>query len=160
MIVEFIENTDHRTNQVMENNQTPFATQSFKSLTTLGSAYLSLVIIGILWSFSKPFIAKQLALGVLITGVTIFALKFASKRERPKNHVENVFNRASFPSGHSGNAFMTATILSAHLGRIVGFFALALTVAVSRVYLEDHYVSDVVAGSGIGLVIGQVLITV
>ncbi len=160
MIVELIENTDQRTNHIVDQNQKPVLNQLFSSLTSLGSAYFTLILIGFLWSFNQNLIAKQLATGFLINGVTIFTLKYASKRERPENHIENLFSRASFPSGHSGNAFMTATILSSSLGRSFAFFSLAFIVALSRVYLEDHYLSDAIAGSAIGLVIGQILITV
>lgn len=160
MIVDLIENTDHKVNRVVDENQVPVFNQFFDSLTALGSAYFTLILIGFFWSFGEIMIAKQLGTGLVVTGAVIFTLKYASKRERPSNHIENLFSRASFPSGHSGNAFMTATILSAHLDRITGFFSLAFIIAASRVYLEDHYLSDVVVGSGIGLVIGQILITV
>lgn len=160
MIVDLIENTDHRINRAVENNQLPVLTQFFDSLTALGSAYFSIILIGILFSFSKLLIAKQLVIGLIMTGAAIFTLKYASRRERPLNHIENLFAQASFPSGHSGNAFMTAVILSSHLGRSIGFFSLASIVALSRVYLEDHYFSDVIVGSGIGVIIGHILITV
>jgi len=160
MIVDFIENTDHRVNKAINQNQIPALTQFFDSLTALGSAYFSLILIGVLFSFSEVLIAKQLAIGLLANGVIIFTLKYASRRERPANHIENLFARASFPSGHSGNAFMVAAILSSHLSRSIGFFILASIVALSRVYLEDHYLSDIVVGSSIGVIIGQILITV
>lgn len=160
MIVDLIENTDHKVNRTVDKNQLPIFTQFFDSLTALGSAYFSLIIISFLWSFGETLVATQLGVGLLVTGAVISTLKYASKRERPSNHIENLFLRASFPSGHSGNAFMTATILSAHLGRTIGLFSLAFIIAASRVYLEDHYLSDVVVGSGVGLVIGQILITV
>lgn len=160
MIVDFIQSTDNRTNKIVENNQIPLLNQGFNALTSLGSVYFSLLAIGFLWSFGKAVIARQLVLGLLITGVVIYALKYTFRRKRPEDHIENVISRTSFPSGHSGNAFMTATILSSYLGRSLAFFSLAIIVAASRVYLEDHYLSDVIIGSGIGLVIGQILITV
>jgi len=55
---------------------------------------------------------------------------------------------------------MNATILSAYLDRALGFLTLAALIALSRVYLEDHYPSDIITGSVIGAVIGQILITV
>lgn len=160
MIVDLIENTDHKVNRAVDENQVPVFTQFFDSLTALGSVYFSLILISSLWSFGEILIAKQLGTGLLVTGAAIFTLKYASRRERPENHIENLFSRASFPSGHSGNAFMTAAILSSHLDRSIGFFTLASIIALSRVYLEDHYLSDAVVGSGIGFVIGQILITV
>ena len=160
MIFDLVENTDHKASKLIDQNQTPVLNQFFSSITALGSAYFSLILIGFAWSFNNFLIAQKLALGFLTTGTVIFALKYASKRKRPDDHVENLFSRASFPSGHSGNSFMMAMILSNYLGRSISFFALAIGIAASRVYLEDHYLSDVVVGSVIGLAIGQIIITV
>lgn len=160
MIVNLVQNTDQQVNRAIENNQIPLVTQAFGSLTALGSVHLSLIAIGFLWSFGETLVARQLGLGLILASAMIYTLKYTAKRERPSNHIENVISRGSFPSGHSGNAFMTATILSSHLDRSLALFSLAFTVAVSRVYLEDHYLSDVVVGSIIGLLIGQTLITV
>lgn len=57
----------------------------------------------------------------------------------------------SFPSGHSAAAFGGALLLTTHvpaLGPL--FYAIALIVAVSRVYLGVHYPSDVVLGAAAG----------
>ena len=97
---------------------------------------------------------------MVANGLAIFSLKFISGRKRPQKHIENLFSNASFTSGHSANAFMNATILSAYLDRALGFLTLAALIALSRVYLEDHYPSDIITGSVIGAVIGQILITV
>lgn len=160
MIFDLVENTDHKTNKIINQNQKPVLNQFFSSITALGSAYFSLILIGFAWSFNEFLIAHKIAAGFLITGIVIFALKYASKRERPEDHIENLFSRASFPSGHSGNSFMTAMILSTYFGRSISFFSLAVAIAASRVYLEDHYLSDVLVGSIIGLAVGQIIITV
>lgn len=160
MLIELVERADHRTNSLVDSNQKPILNQFFNSMTSLGSAYFTLILIGAFWSFGDFWIAQKLGTGLLLAGAVIFSLKYAAKRQRPENHIENIFSRASFPSGHSGNSFMTATILSSALGSTAGFFSLAFTVAASRVYLEDHYLSDVIAGSAIGFIIGQILITV
>jgi undecaprenyl-diphosphatase len=60
---------------------------------------------------------------------------------------------SSFPSGHAVSAFTAATVLAR--GRNAPFlFALAGTVALSRVYVRMHHTSDVVAGAALGVVIG------
>lgn len=160
MISNFIQSVDQKVNSVVDQNQIPLAIQGFNSITSLGSEYFTLILIGLLWSFGETLIASQISLGLISTGAIIYVLKYTIERERPDNHIENVISRASFPSGHSGNAFMTATIISSHFSKSYIFFGIALVIALSRVYLEDHYLSDVLVGSGIGLLTGLILITV
>lgn len=57
----------------------------------------------------------------------------------------------SFPSGHTTTAFATAVALSYFMPRWSGrFMVLALLVGISRLILEEHYLSDVLAGAVLG----------
>lgn len=57
----------------------------------------------------------------------------------------------SFPSGHSASAFAFATGVSQELAALSGpLYALASSVAYSRVYAGVHYPGDVIAGAAIG----------
>lgn len=61
----------------------------------------------------------------------------------------------SFPSGHASLAFATATCLTAALPRgWVLFLGVALCVGAERVLENAHYLSDVVAGAGLGILCG------
>jgi undecaprenyl-diphosphatase len=64
----------------------------------------------------------------------------------------------SFPSGHASAAFCAATLLSdGRTGtRKVAWYALAGTVAFSRVHVKIHHASDVIGGVAFGLVVGRV----
>jgi membrane-associated phospholipid phosphatase len=65
----------------------------------------------------------------------------------------------SFPSGHASLAFATATCLAAVMPRgAIVFFFLAIAVGAERVLENAHYVSDVVAGAGLGIISGWIAI--
>jgi undecaprenyl-diphosphatase len=86
------------------------------------------------------------------TNVVVESLKLAVGRVRPDGSRSR--SNASFPSSHAANAFALAWVLSARWRRgAPAFFALALLVAFSRLYLNRHFPSDVVAGALIGLVV-------
>ncbi len=86
------------------------------------------------------------------TNVVVEGLKRAIGRTRPDG--ERRRSNSSFPSSHAANAFGLAWVLGARWRRgIPFFFALALLVAFSRLYLNRHFLSDVVAGAAIGMAI-------
>lgn len=63
----------------------------------------------------------------------------------------------SFPSGHASLAFATAACLTAALPKWwMIFFAVALCVCAERVLENAHYLSDVVAGAGLGVLCGWI----
>jgi membrane-associated phospholipid phosphatase len=65
----------------------------------------------------------------------------------------------SFPSGHAIVAAATLVILWPYLGRTGRIIAtlLAVGVGVARIYLGAHNPLDVVAGAGLGLILGALL---
>jgi undecaprenyl-diphosphatase len=64
-------------------------------------------------------------------------------------------DRFSFPSGHALNAFTVgSTVALAYPAAVVPVFALAASIAASRVVLGLHWASDVLAGALAGAVIG------
>jgi len=65
----------------------------------------------------------------------------------------------SFPSGHATSAFSMATVYAMEYGSTIWVPVLAYTLAtgtaVSRLYDNDHWASDVVIGSALGFVTGR-----
>jgi len=66
----------------------------------------------------------------------------------------------SFPSGHSMSAFAVAAPLSLFYPPLEpGLLCCALSIALSRIRLGMHFLSDVVVGSALGAVIGYTVAT-
>jgi undecaprenyl-diphosphatase len=63
---------------------------------------------------------------------------------------------SSFPSGHASAAFTAAGLLSEgdRLGPL--YYAAAVVVASSRVYVKVHHASDVLAGAAVGVALGHI----
>jgi membrane-associated phospholipid phosphatase len=60
----------------------------------------------------------------------------------------------SFPSGHATTAFalfFLLALINQNKGLQIFFLIAALIAAFSRVYLSQHFLSDVLAGSAIGM---------
>ena len=92
-------------------------------------------------------------------------LKKLVERQRPGQTETNPILRdvppagLSFPSGHAIVAAATLVILWPYLGRTGRVIAtlLAVGVGVARIYLGAHNPLDVVAGAGLGLILGALL---
>jgi len=84
---------------------------------------------------------------------------FFAELEVPLSFIEGVkvHSYNSFPSGHTMTAFAIFFFLSCYFQRrlfSVLFFTLALAVAISRVYLLQHFLIDVCVGSIVGIILG------
>lgn len=88
-------------------------------------------------------------------------LKYAVNRERPYEkfplliHPYDASEKGqSFPSGHTSEAFAMAASLSIECKRwyvVVPAYAYATAVGYSRLYLGEHYPTDVLAGAAVGI---------
>ncbi|MDR1169315.1 MAG: phosphatase PAP2 family protein, partial [Prevotellaceae bacterium] len=87
---------------------------------------------------------------LLETGI-VHSLKNVSSRVRPDGSANN-----SFPSGHTAMAFAAAEFLRMEYGHksvwfSIGGYTAATMVGVGRILNNRHWLSDVVAGAGIGI---------
>ena len=92
-----------------------------------------------------------LATSYLIMGVTVEALKKTTKVQRPDG---SGFN--SFPSGHTATAFMGAELMYQEYKDVspwygIAGYAVAAGTGAFRMYNNRHWLTDVVAGAGIGI---------
>jgi undecaprenyl-diphosphatase len=103
-----------------------------------------------------------------VIGICVFKLlKKLSQRPRPCQLEPHCWSkvlppdRFSFPSGHTMTAFSIALVISYFYSGLEGpLFFLALSIALSRIVLGMHFVSDVLAGMILGVALGCASITV
>jgi len=153
-----IDKLDDKTKEFIHNNRFHLLSEFFDGITSLGSPVIIILVIGILWSIGESLPAKTLLLGLLISGTIVRAIKRLTNRKRLEKHLNVVFSEKSFPSGHTTSAFMTAVILNHFYNRPTAFFSLATTVAISRVHLEDHYLSDVLPEAITGILVSTAIL--
>jgi len=132
--------------------------------TRLGDGWVWYALTAILLLFGGPlrFLAIAAGASAGVVGILLFrALKSISRRKRPCEIEPHCWasilppDKYSFPSGHTISAFSVAIS--------VGFFypelqpcllGLAFLIAISRIILGMHFLSDVVAGLAIGVGLG------
>ena len=95
----------------------------------------------------------EFAVSTLVAnGVTTIILKELIGRERP-----NGSSKRSMPSGHTSQSFAVAAVVNEIYGQNAGIVAylVASLVGISRINDNEHYLSDVIIGAGLGTVIGR-----
>ena len=137
----------------------------FIGITLIGDGFFSAALSIILFFFNKRFLALMIFSSFAISGIVTQVLKFFISEARPglflaqTNYpyfIENItlHNFHSFPSGHSTSAFALVAILSFAIKNknfSIFFLIMGALVGYSRIYLGQHFITDVAAGSIIGL---------
>jgi len=137
----------------------------FTSITVAGDGWAAVLAVGILLFISYR-AAAAMAAANIAAGVAAQILKrfFFAEVVRPVKFFEGIarlhtvpgielhsFN--SFPSGHAATSFAIWFILAAlRPSRTwqVCCCSCAILIALSRVYLSEHFLNDVIAGSALG----------
>jgi membrane-associated phospholipid phosphatase len=142
-------------------------------IKSLGTISFTVALMLLIWFLSPGSPGKSFLLGAsaAVSGFFYCLVKWAIGRSRPirdgvlNPHPFQIYpfdgglaglltpkSNQSFPSGHVSLAFATATIMAIYFPRWrFFFFGLACLVAVERVLEGAHYFSDVLAGSGLGM---------
>ncbi len=99
--------------------------------------------------------------GILGLAGVVLAIKFLVRRERPQGEWGGIYRNTdphSFPSGHAARAFLIPVLASvlAPPWLAAVLWVWAPLVALARVAMGVHYLSDVLAGAVLGLIVALV----
>ena len=150
----------------INSQHTAFADTGFKVLTLLGDGWFATILAAIFLLIRFRF-ALMIAFSSLVSGFLVQFIKRVLCREmdRPVTFLEQMpdlelvtgvglHHHFSFPSGHTTTAFAVLILAGLITEKRWAAFALMLIACISgfsRVYLSQHFLSDVLAGSFIGL---------
>ena len=161
---------------MMDVRHTPLFDTFFSLITHLGSGWFYVIVILGLLFYRALYAIIALGCFLISSGVAQGLKNFVfADRIRPKlwfegyswklNFVEGVdiHSYMSFPSGHTTTIFSLAILLlmifkNAKWGVI--YFGVALVVALSRVYLAQHFFVDIIAGAMIGVAVTMITYSV
>lgn len=88
-----------------------------------------------------------------VMGVLVNATKYSVGSLRPDKSSHN-----SFPSGHTATAFMGAEMVRIQYGAVAGIssYTVATLTGILRMYNNRHWLNDVIAGAGIGILSARI----
>jgi undecaprenyl-diphosphatase len=124
--------------------------------------------LALLWwlgnGFWKPW-ALTVLISIVALAVIVLLIKFTIRRRRPEGEwgaMYRITDPHSFPSGHAARVILIA-ILAVGLGP--GWLAVILCiwaplVALARVAMGLHYISDIIAGIVLGAVAGMIALQI
>ncbi len=112
-------------------------------------------------------LSKSGLLGFTSAGIITVALKYIFGRARPYMNLGSKEFRPfnlddkfhSLPSGHTSVSFSAAGVIWRRTNNDILRYSsllLASSVGLARIYLDKHYLSDVVLGAGIGFICGYI----
>ena len=108
-------------------------------------------------SFWKKWAVVQF-LSICVMIVVVMSIKFLVRRRRPEGEWGSIYRNTdphSFPSGHAARAFLIAVVATGlgPAGLAVVLWIWAPLVALARVAMGVHYISDVLAGAVLGVIV-------
>jgi undecaprenyl-diphosphatase len=133
-----------------------------------GDSWFWLAGLGLVWWLGSDYWKERaviLIVSILLTALIVLIVKFTVRRKRPEGEWGKFYRNTdphSFPSGHAVRAMMLAVVMLG-LGPVwLGLFLLiwAPLVGLARVAMGVHYLSDVLAGMLLGLLIGVAVLLI
>jgi len=153
--------------QLINGNHNDIADQFFKYFTHYGDGVMWVPLGLFCFFFKRKYFIAVLAGAIISTLLAQFLKRVVYPEElRPISYLSESFpvhqiagvemrKLHSFPSGHTTTAFTMALIMSHMINKKAWSIILpllALTAAYSRVYLAQHFPTDLLAGMCIGII--------
>jgi undecaprenyl-diphosphatase len=157
---------DNRVDSLVDKFRTDVGVDVAEVVTVLGSGpvvfgLVAVALVLLTWR-RRPYELVTLLVGTAIVYAGVHITKAAVDRPRPSASLVDTMG-SSLPSGHAAYAtvyvvlgIIAARILSGIVSQaalVIGTIVVAALVGATRVYLEAHYYSDVVAGWALGAMV-------
>lgn len=137
----------------------------FMVFTYFGDGLFVIALALILFFIKKRFLSLMVLSSYALSGIIAQVLKFFIDEARPAYYLAKsnypyfidgvtLHNLHSFPSGHATSAFALAATLGfavKNKNYSILFLLMAALAGYSRIYLGQHFMNDVLAGSIIGM---------
>jgi membrane-associated phospholipid phosphatase len=118
-----------------------------------GLVLAGLLVVALGTGPAGPATARAMVIVLAPVNVAVESLKWSVNRPRPDGDRRRA--NSSFPSSHAANAAAIAFVVGRRWGRLApGFWLLSAVVGFSRIYLNRHFLSDVLFGAAIGVGLG------
>jgi hypothetical protein len=164
---------DEPLKKFIQKQKSEFNTNISKVAKQYGEFYMPLIIGGSLYSYGMIFdnehtrvTGRMVLEAAAFSGLLVTLMKMTTGRSRPYtdegtykfNWFKTDEGHLSFPSGHSAVAFSISSVLANRINNTyasIGLYILSSLTALSRVYDNQHWISDVFLGSAIGFFTGK-----
>jgi len=162
LVSRLLELDVHSTNRLRIAEKPGLTRVSAIILAHSGDSWFWLLGLGLLWWLGDGFWqlrAGTMLISIIVTAFLVMLIKFTVRRQRPVGEWGEIYRKTdphSFPSGHAVRAFMLTT-LALGLGPLwlgILLFVWAPLVILARVAMGVHYLSDVLVGAVLGVLIG------
>ena len=141
---------DESVENIVKDYRNPQTVKVAEALTVIGNVYYGIpALLGILFFVRRKDFGRTL-LAVIMAMTAVFIIKEIVNRPRPVP--AGKFD--AYPSGHTAASFSFFGVLS-ETTKTKLFLAVPFMIGASRIILGRHYLSDVVMGAGIGVIMAM-----